>query len=74
MMPNLWVSIYTNTYVTTDTDQIGQTTDQIGQIHLVQEELKVCSIGHDSMMEQNAVHIRYEAFVAAHLLDTDGRS
>ena len=60
------ISIYTRTYVTT-------VSDQIGQIYLGQEELKVRRIGHDAMMEQDAVHIGYEADVTAHLLDTNGK-
>ena len=48
------ISIYTRTYVTTDIDQIGQ-------IYLGQEELKVRRIGHDAMMQQDAVRIGYEA-------------
>ena len=60
------ISIYTRTYVTTDTDQIGQ-------IYLGQEELKVRRIGYDAMKEQDAVHIGYEADVTAHLLDTNGK-
>ena len=60
------ISIYTRTYVTTDSDQIGQ-------IYLGEEELKVRRIGHDAMMEQDAVHIGYEADVTAHLLDTNGK-
>ena len=44
------ISIYTRTYVTTDSDQIGQ-------IYLGQGELRVRRIGHDAMMEQDAVHI-----------------
>ena len=59
------ISIYTRTYVTTDDDQMGQ-------INLGEEELKVRRIGHDAMMEQDAVHIGYEADVTAHLLDTKG--
>ena len=59
------ISIYTRTYVTTDDDQMGQ-------IYLGEEELKVRRIGHDAMMEQDAVHIAYEADVTAHLLDTNG--
>ena len=59
------ISIYTRTYVTTDDDQMGQ-------IYLGEEELKVLRIGHDAMMEQDAVHIGYEADVTAHLLDTNG--
>ena len=38
-----------------------------------EEELKVRRIGHDAMMEQDAVHIGYEADVTAHLLDTNGK-
>ena len=60
------ISIYTRTYVTTDDDQMGQ-------IYLGEEELKVRRIGHDAMMEQDAVHIGYKADVTAHLLDTNGR-
>ena len=60
------ISIYTRTYVTTDSDQKGQ-------IYMGQEELEVRRIGHDSMMEQNAVHRGYEADVTAHLLDTNGK-
>ena len=60
------ISIYTRTYVTTDSDQMGQ-------IYLGQEELNVRRVGHDAMMEQDAVHIGYEADVTAHLLDTNGK-
>ena len=60
------INIYTRTYVTTDSDQVGQ-------IYLGQEELKVRRIRHDAMMEQDAVHIGYEADVTAHLLDTNGK-
>ena len=60
------ISIYTRTYVTTDSDKIGQ-------IYLREEELNVRRIGHDAMMEQDAVHIGYEADVTAHLLDTNGK-
>ena len=38
-----------------------------------QEELKVRRIGHDAMIEQDAVQIGYEADVTAHLLDTNGK-
>ena len=47
--------------------------DQMGQIYLGEEELKVHRIGHDAMMEQDAIHIGYEADVTAHLLDTNGK-
>ena len=60
------ISIYTRTFVTSDSDQIGQT-------YLGQEELKVCRIGHDAMMEQDAVRIGYDADVTAHLQDTKGK-
>ena len=56
--------VYTKTYVTTDNDQIRQ-------IYSGQEELKVRRIGHDAMMEHDAVYIGYEADVTAHLLHTD---
>ena len=46
---------------------------QIGQIYLGKEVLKVRGIGHDAMIEQDAVHIAYEADVTAHLLDTNGK-
>ena len=46
MMLNLdGISIYTRTYVTTDSDQIGQ-------IYLGKEELKVRRIGHDASKMQ----------------------
>ena len=60
------IIIYTRTYVTTQSDQIGQ-------ISLREKELKVRRIGHDAMMEQDAVHIGYKADVTAHLLDTNGK-
>ena len=60
------ISIYTRTYMSTDSDQKGQ-------IYLGEGELKVRRIGHDAMMEQNAVHIGYEADVTAHQLDTNGK-
>ena len=61
------IIIYTRSYVTTDSDQMGQ-------IYLVQEELEVRRRnGHDAIMEQDTVHIEYEADVTAHLLDTNGK-
>ena len=60
------ISIYTRTYVTADSDQMEQ-------IYLGQEELKVRRIGHDAMMERDAVSIGYEADKTAHLLDTNGK-
>ena len=60
------ISIYIRSYVKTDSDQMGQ-------IYFGQEELKVRRIGHDAMMEPDAVHIGYKADVTAHLLDTNGK-
>ena len=60
------ISIYTRTYVTTDSYQIGH-------IYLGEEENKFRRIGHDAMMELDAVHIGCEADVTAHLLDTNGK-
>ena len=60
------ISAKSKTYVTTDNDQIGQ-------IGLFQEKLKVHKIGHCDMMEQDAVHVEYEADMNAHLLDTNGK-
>ena len=60
------INIYTRTYVTTNSEQMGQ-------IYLGQEELKVPRIGYDAMMEQDAVHLGYEADVTAHLLNTNGK-
>ena len=60
------ISIYTRTYVTTDSDQMGQ-------IYLGQVELKVHRIGHSAMMEQDAVYIGYKSDVTAHLLKAMGR-
>ena len=45
----------------------------MGQIYLGQEELKVRRIGHDAMMEQDAIHIGNEADVTVHMLDTNGK-
>ena len=60
------ISIYTGTYVTADSDQTEQ-------IYLGQEDFKVRRISLDALMEQDAVHIGYEADVIAHLLDTNGK-
>ena len=61
------ISIYTRTYVTKDYDQIRQ-------ICLGQEEFKVCRIGPDAMIEQDAVYIGYEADVTARLMDTNEKN
>ena len=61
------ISICTRNYVTTDSDQMRQ-------IYLGEEKLKIRRIGQDAMMEKVAVHIGYEADVTAHLLDTNGKN
>ena len=73
--PYLHVEVYGPYQVLLNVDGISIYTDsdQIGQIYLCEEEFKVRRIGHDAMMEQDAVHIGYEAVVTAHLLDTNGK-
>ena len=61
------IILYTKTYVTTKNDQIGQ-------MYLGREELKVRRIGRDAMMEQDTVHIGYQADVTAHMLDTNEKN
>ena len=61
-------NIYTKAHVT-------DASDQVGRIYIGQEELKVRRIGHNAMLEQDAVLIGCEADLAAHvkgLLDTGG--
>ena len=60
------INIYTKTHVT-------DASDQVGRIYIDQEELKVRRIGHNAMLEQDAVHIGCEADLAAHVLDVQGR-
>ena len=45
----------------------------MGRIYMGQEELKVRGIGHNAMLEQDAVHMGCEADLAAHMLDVPGR-
>ena len=47
--------------------------DQVGRINIGREELKVRRIGHNAMLEQDAVHIGCEADLAGHVLDGQGR-
>ena len=58
------IRIYTKIYVKSDIDQIGQ-------ICLGREKLKIRRISHEAMVELDAAHIGYEADVTAHLLVTD---
>ena len=60
------INIYTKAHVT-------DASDQVDRIYVGQEELKVRRIGHDAMLEQDAVHIGCEADLAAHVLDVQGR-
>ena len=59
------INIYTKTMITCDEDLIGQ-------IYVGKEELKVRSIGHCAMLEEDAMHIGTEADVTGHVLDISG--
>ena len=60
------INIYTKAHVT-------DASDQVGRIYIGQEELKVRRIGHNAMLEQDAVHIGCKADLAAHVLDVQCR-
>ena len=60
------INIYTKTMITCDEDLIGQ-------IYVGKEELKVRSIGHYAMLEEDAMHIGTEADVTGHVLDISGK-
>ena len=62
------INISTKAHVTDASDQIGRI-----YIYMGQEELKVRRIGHNAMLEQDAIHIGCEADLAAHVLDVQGR-
>ena len=57
------IKIYTKTMITCDEDLAGQ-------IYVGKEELKVRSIGHCAILEEDAMHIGTEADVSAHVLDS----
>ena len=59
------INIYTKTMITCDEDLAGQ-------IYVGKEELKVRSIGHCAMLEEDTLHIGTEADVLAHVLDISG--
>ena len=61
------INIYTKTMITCDEDLVGQ-------IYGGKEELKVRSIGHCAMLEEDAMHIGTEADVSAHVLDISGKT
>ena len=60
------INIYTKTMITCDEDLVGQ-------IYVGREELKVRSIGHCAMLEEDAMLIRTEADVSAHVLEISGK-
>ena len=60
------INIYTKTMITGDEDLVGQ-------IYVDKEDLKVRSIGHCAMLEEDAMHIGTEADVSAHVLDISGK-
>ena len=46
--------------------------DLAGQVFIGREELRVRSIGHCALLEENAMHLGKEADVSAHVLDISG--
>ena len=56
------INIYTKTIITCDEDLVGQ-------IYVGKEELKVRSIGHCAMLEEDSMHIGTGADVSAHVLN-----
>ena len=60
------INIYTKRMITCDEDLIGQ-------IYAGKVELKVRSIGHCAMLEEDAMHIGTEADVTGHVLDISGK-
>ena len=60
------IKVYTKTMITCDEDLVGQ-------IYVSKEELKVRSIGHCAMLEEDAMHIGTEVDVSAHVLDISGK-
>ena len=56
------INIYTKTMITCDKDLAGQ-------IYVGREQLKVRSIGHCAMLEEDAMHLGTEADVSARVLD-----
>ena len=58
------ISIYTKTMITCDEDLAGN-------VYVGREELKVRSIGHCAILEEDAMHIGTETDLSAHVLDID---
>ena len=60
------INIYSKTMITCDEDLAGQ-------IYVDKEELKVISIGHCAMLEEDTMHIGTEVDVSANVLDISGK-
>ena len=60
------INIYTKTMITCDENLAGK-------IYVGREELKVRSIGHCAMLEEDAIQIGTEEDVSAHVLDISGK-
>ena len=60
------INIYTKTIITCDSDLADL-------IFVGREELKVRTIGHCAMLEDDAMHIGTEADVSAHDLNINGK-
>ena len=60
------INLYTKAHVT-------NASDQVVWIYIEKEELKVRRIGHNAIVEQNAVNLGREADLAAHVVDMQGR-
>ena len=60
------IKIYTKAHVTV-------TVDQVRRNYIGREELRVRRIGHNAMLEQDAVHIGGEADLDANVLDVQCR-
>ena len=60
------IIIYTKKMITCDEDLVGQ-------IYVGREELKLRSIGHCRILEEDAMHLVTGAYVSAHVLDLNGK-
>ena len=63
---HLSINFYTKTIITCDEDLAGQ-------IYVGREKLKVRSIGHSAMLEEDAMHIGTETDVSGYVLDISER-
>ena len=61
------INIYTKTMITCDEDLAGQ-------IFVGREELKLRSIRHCAILEEDVMHIGTEADVSGHVLDISGKN